>query len=341
MGRLIIKKDKDSRLVQQNELPYDEQNGYSTFREQHTTERERKILLAVLEEGLAGISLAHLVLKLKIDRKIISRYLKKLVQEKLVKRGKGGHGKFFPTRQGLEDPSSSATLLGLLFARGPLQDRTILLQSDVLKKSGCIDFTAVPQFTTGNKDSYGLVRSLFEFSSTIGAFIIFVLIQSINARSIRKYRSRMTQSEVSQIWIKNAISQVIPYLFPVFIKYVEPALSNHFGLQSEQEMSDFLVEWHLPSSGYNDKVIRRLLRSLGQLYPRVWFGLDKIKRDIPEEIESMVFHAEYTRMKNEYQRNCSHEFVEVKEPHPSNWFLKHCKKCHYTDPRSRVHRRVK
>ena len=55
----------------------------------------------------------------------------------------------------------------------------------------------------------------------------------------------------------------------------------------------------------------------------------------------MISHAEYIRMKKEFEQDCAHRFALIKEPDPSNWYLKHCQKCHYTDPRSRVHGKMK
>ena len=64
--------------------------------------REGRIFLSILESGSAGTSLTHLEHRLEIAEKSLPGCLKKLIQKKLVRRGKGGHGRFFATKQGLE-----------------------------------------------------------------------------------------------------------------------------------------------------------------------------------------------------------------------------------------------
>lgn len=324
-------------LEDQKELLYGKLDRKPVFKNE-TTEREGEIFLAVIKSGNAGISVGDLEKRVGLDRKTVRAYLKKLVERKFVRRGEGGHGRFFATAGGLSDNSSKATLLGLLFARGALQERSLLVQSN-MRDSGIIDFLSIPQFTPANEDRYGLLRCLFEFSSTIGAFVIYVLIQSMNPSSVKTETNKRHQYHASQVYIEKAISELIPYLMPAFGEYIEQYLSLEFNLKSDDEFMDFFLNWHILSSKYNSKVIRQLLDSFGRLYPHVLRNLNKIKEDIPKEIDSIGQHREYIRMKLKSQSNCVHEFVEGKKP-DTNWvYLKHCRKCHYTNFRKRVYRK--
>ncbi len=310
-------------LKSKKELLYGKLDRKPVFKSE-TTEKEGDIMLAIIDAGVSGISIGEIEKRVSLDRKTVRRYTTILLLKRYVKRvnrGKTSYGRFFATRAGLGALGSRAILLGNLFARRILQERLTLVQSENLTRSGCVDFSSMPEFLEVNQNKYGMVRSLFEFSSAIGTFVVFLLIQSMNKRG-----------SDSRVLIERALAQLVPFLLPTFKSYVEKPLLNYFKFETEEELLDFLHRWRRTdlSSEFNFKIVRKLSGALGRLYPYLWYELDKANNNIPKEIESMFQHSEYVKMKKQFQSKCKHDFVQVKDNETYGTYT-HCKRCHYTD----------
>jgi hypothetical protein len=242
------------------------------FFKSETSEKEGYVL-STISSATSGISIGELTDKVGLDPKTVRRYTAILLQRGLIRRvsrGKTSYGKFFATKAGLRDVKSRAIILGNLFAQKILQERLMLVHSDNLTRSGCVDFSSIPQFLTADNNRSSLIRSLFEFSTAIGAFVVYILIQSMKKRT-----------SFSELLIESALLQIIPYLLPTFKSYVEEPLSNYFKFENQVEMLDFLFTWYKPSSNFNTKIIQKLSVSLGRLYPYLWYEIDKINGSFP------------------------------------------------------------
>jgi hypothetical protein len=124
-----------------------------------------RILDLIIQSASIGISKAKLAQGVPLDRKNLKKYLDRLTQLKFILRHDGKQGKYYPSNEVLDDVLINGKFLSSLFAQRLLLKRHHLIGSDTRRKNSLIDFTHVPHFRPDNRESFGLVQGLFEFSN--------------------------------------------------------------------------------------------------------------------------------------------------------------------------------
>lgn len=146
----------------------------------------------ILTYGERGISHKILAENVEIDRKVLRKYTKKLIEAHLVRR-EGKNGKYFPTNVSKSWIYVSADILCKRFrdmAFPSLRKEEEYLSTPIGQRKFSYDKPEplkevlseyiVPRKLTEKIDEIDLERILFDFSNTIGGFITYALIQSLS-----------------------------------------------------------------------------------------------------------------------------------------------------------------
>ena len=189
---------------------------------EYRQEKKNTILEIIRIYGMrGGISHDQLSKEVGLDPKNLGPYIKELIKEGLVKKGKGLQGKYFPTEEAYKDQLLNAYLLANNFRRNILTKDLVItterkVEYTIPFPSHCRDFTIYRRYFEPKFDeSSELEHSLFEFSNKIGAFIIYFLIQIMDANRIKLTSNRSTDFLLEEM-ARKAISTIIPYTMSVF-----------------------------------------------------------------------------------------------------------------------------
>jgi predicted transcriptional regulator len=134
-------------------------------RQKYVRKKEGKIMEVISahhDKGIAHLKLASIV---KIDRKNLTPYMKRLRRKGLVKREKGKQGKYYPTTKGNRGASITADIFSKAAAGMILANKDFPMDSPFLRN-----------IVTDKPFEYALVM----FSNKIGSIITYFLIQSMN-----------------------------------------------------------------------------------------------------------------------------------------------------------------
>ena len=164
-----------------------------------TEGRIMEVITAHRDSGIAHLRLAHI---LKIDRKNLTPYMKRLRSKGLVKRGKGKQGNYYPSTRGNRGTSITADIFSEAAAGMILADKDFPIDSPFLRN-----------MVTDKPFEYALVM----FSNKIGSIITYFLIQSMNPdNKIMGDTKNDEEKDLNvQRWIDDAISSSRPVLLPV------------------------------------------------------------------------------------------------------------------------------
>jgi hypothetical protein len=196
-------------------------------------ERLRRILKVILTYGETGISHKILAESIKLDRKSLRKYTKKLVEIRLIRR-EGKNGKYFPTNVSKSWIYISADILGKRFRDMafpsikkeeeyfsiPIGQREFRYEEPEPLKEVTSEYI-IPRHPTEKTDEIDLERILFDFSNTIGGFVTFVLIQALNLSPGITERSEDFEEKglLAQKWIADILSIMSEDLIYVFEAY--------------------------------------------------------------------------------------------------------------------------
>jgi predicted transcriptional regulator len=135
-------------------------------RQEYVRKKEGKIMEVISahhDKGIAHLKLASIV---KIDRKNLAPYMKRLMSKGLVKRGKAKQGKYYPTTKGNRSRTITADIFSEAAADMILANQDFPVDSPFLRN----------EIVT----NYSLEQALFMLSNKIGSIITYMLIQSMN-----------------------------------------------------------------------------------------------------------------------------------------------------------------
>jgi predicted transcriptional regulator len=177
------------------------------------------VILIYSENGIPHQKLAEIV---KIDRKTLRKYTKWLTEKELIRR-EGKHGNYFPTSKSKGGTYASADTLCRQFVKMAFdwndywQGQATSSIPQVLKEVTSQYIKPRQKTVT---DDMNLERILFDFSNTIGGFITYILIQSMNSSiKIEKHVHDLEEeSLVKQKWIGDVMSVLSEYLLNIFIE---------------------------------------------------------------------------------------------------------------------------
>ena len=178
-------------------LTSDKRKWSSTYRDESGKMIDEKILVLLIDAKKTGIQHLDLAKKIGINRKSLTLHTDRLIAQGLIVRKNGKQGRYVVTRNVFGSFYVTALLFGRKFQELLPREAN---DTKIIRKLSeeFIDFSNVPEFHPTAKQ-HGLIKSLFEFSNTIGAYITFLLIQAKNPNNEKIHpggRINFTQSQM-------------------------------------------------------------------------------------------------------------------------------------------------
>jgi hypothetical protein len=212
--------------------------------------------------------------------------------------------------------------------------RNVLKREDLITTTRMVDFTSYcidfstyrqlyePKFTEQHK----LEHTLFEFSNRIGAFITFVLIQSMNPDNFSgtNLESPKERDLMAKEWVNKAVLVVLPFIIRQFRDSVHKGI-NKYPRTWEEQKRYFNKS---PKFKMEKEIIDDLTRSFTRIYPLVSFEFKKIFQNLSSEIKSYKSWLEQLEQKEKKRSKCKHQF---REPRMTiyGFCARQCIKCGY------------
>jgi predicted transcriptional regulator len=302
MGRLKWKKSSE----------FD--SGYGLKLEKNSDVERHKIIVKneimhALVNNPNGIGTSQLAKMVGIDRSNISSYLKKLVETGYAKRGAGLHGKYFPTDKIFKNHLFSSHFTGELFVSELLGKPNLILRDLPLNPDDADFRNFLPYLQKGE---LGLMRTMFEFMNSLGAFITYILIQALNPENkyLRdlKYVKKEIRDVTVQYWVKISMDAVLRKLLPKFKDSIRMELNSLQG-DDEDPFGPFIdFGMSVPQFQVKKEVIDELLQAFSRLYPLMFSELENLRKKLPIYIYLYKEHKEYLKYQEPNQKKCKHDF---------------------------------
>jgi hypothetical protein len=130
----------------------------------------------------------------------------------MITRASGKQGKYFPTANVYQDVLLTANFFGEVSI-----SKLLSIENYVVPEQN--QSTYSDYFSLKFTEDSSLERTIFEFSSKIGAFITYILIQAMNPENeyiIKSDEKDLDRDALVQEWTKNAVSSIIPFLLSRF-----------------------------------------------------------------------------------------------------------------------------
>jgi DNA-binding MarR family transcriptional regulator len=293
--------------------------------------KEAKIMTAILRSGDDGISHGALATIIRIDRKNLRGYTKRLIDKGLVTRLPGRHGRYYPTTKARRTRILSTHILSEFFVSKILGFDTIQLPQDVMD---------IPLLDRNSED-YFLEHALLTFSNGLGGFLTYVLIQAMNPANklTEGSKNSVEQDVMVQTWLEDLISMIVPSLIRGFKYWIgsglyflgddippnaTPSELNKLYDKEAQLFLKFL--YNRPYATIDQRLIFQLNVAFHKLFPKLHSKLEKIMHELPKLTEQKKDHLKYLGYKNTQRETCSHKYEPVMYQNE----LFHCPKCHHT-----------
>jgi hypothetical protein len=191
---------------------YGEDNKKATFSGDRIRRKEGEVLKLIILNSSFGISRHDLADRVGLDRKNLRPYIKRLINRKMITRASGKQGKYFPTANVYQDVLLTANFFGEVSI-----SKLLSIENYVVPEQN--QSTYSDYFSLKFTEDSSLERTIFEFSSKIGAFITYILIQAMNPENeyiIKSDEKDLDRDALVQEWTKNAVSSIIPFLLSRF-----------------------------------------------------------------------------------------------------------------------------
>ena len=285
-GVLGIKKIKTDWISHRLDKDYGRDHKKPTFMEDRVKEREGEILRVILRNGHFGVAHQALAIAVRIDRKSLRPYIKRLSEKKLIWRSSGKQGKYFPTEEGYKDTRLNAYLIAEGYRSNILkEDKAIILNNREQTYPNYINFTTYTKYFRPKSTENDLLEALlFELSNRIGGFVIYILIQGMNPNNIGKIimskEKSIEEDSLVDEWIQKAISSVIPFLGRNFKDSIYKALGR-FPTSYEKHIKYMDKR---PFLKFDKKTANELDNAFAELYPLLYHELKRIVTELPRKI---------------------------------------------------------
>ena len=287
-----------------------------------------------------GISHNELAKQARLYRKNLAKYIDKLISYNLITREKGLRGKYIASIKSFDNYDGYFILQilterfkNILFKEKTSNEYFVLnSKSNVLvfSKDGnsCneYDFTKYkqffePKFTSENK----LEKDIFELSNLIGAYIIYLIIYSLN----HDVNAEEDKFELSKKFVEKGIISILGHLikFPIFeniknnpqkilsaFTMLYPLLSYKFErvLTNKNQFADILEDWPTPLRAYKEfhkqitnqrKKEQNCKHNYSLFMQHVDGTLDKVIHD--DEIDNYTDIKKWKKEADSYVKICS------------------------------------
>jgi predicted transcriptional regulator len=293
--------------------------------------KELEIYDKVLEHAETGIAHGDLASEIKIDRKNLRPYMRRLMKKNLVRREDRKRRKYYPVTKYTRERPMAADLWGKQFLSKVLHYGEINLDGEFVINS---PYTNVKSIDV-------LEHALVNFSNIIGGFITCTLVQAMNPSNniTRNVRDDKEKDLNVQIWAEDAISSILPYILQWFKWYVSLYLRS---LDPKVHGTDYdidaaiepIMEYQTKRPLYtlNKEIIAELINALRNVYPNLSRELENIRTELPKLVIQGIDHREHVARKCEIQKKCKHMFKTMPDKNPLEYSeVRHCTKCHITE----------
>lgn len=302
------------------------------YLDEYRREKKNTILEIIRIYGMRdGISHHQLSKEVDLDPKNLRSYIVELIKKGSIRKGKGLQGKYFPTEEAFKDQLLNAYLFGNNFRKNILRKDLMITTNRKVEytipfPSHCRDFTIYKRYFEPKFDeSSELEHTLFEFSNKIGAFVIYFLIQIMDAnRTKPQLMSNRSTDYILEEMLRKAVLTIIPYAMSVFKDSVYKSVGKH--PFNHEDKIRYLEK--RPRHIFEKDIINELRRSFVHIYPLMSYEFGKIEERLSNEMVSFKEHLKYMHKKWKEQEVCKHEYnVPVMTIH--GYCGKQCNKCHY------------
>jgi hypothetical protein len=182
---------------------------------------------------------------------------------------------------------------------------------------------------------------IFEFVNKLGAYITYILIQALSAENKDlKDLSFLPRDKITQDWVSMYINPIIRNLLVALKDCVISELDALVGNENEPYRLLLEYEWNKPQFKLEKEVIDEISLAYSRLYPTMYNELERLRLNLPYQIQKYRNHMEYLDMQQKYQNGCKHCYVNnlprlIESEGNRFWtnygpLLYHCKKCHHT-----------
>jgi predicted transcriptional regulator len=299
------------------------------YLDDYRQEKKNTILEIIRIYGMrGGISHHQLSKEIDLDPKTLRPYIKKLIKEGLVKKGKRLQDKYFPTEEAYKDRLLNAYLFGNNFKRNILRKDLIITTDRKVEyviplPSHCRDFTIFKRYFEPKFDENSrLELTLFEFTNKIGGFITYFLIQIMDVER-NNLRSNGSTDLLLEEMVRKALLTLIPNVISVFKDSVYKTVGK-YPLAYEDKIK-YLEK--RPRYVFEKDIIKEVRGSFIHIYPLMGYEFEKINETLSDELVSFKKHLEYMEKKWKQQETCKHEYnVPAMTIH--GYCGKQCNKCH-------------
>lgn len=300
---------------------------------------EGKVLNLIESNAIGGVSKINIAKAIGMNRKNLGKHLRRLQIRTLVRQEKGRQGRFFPNIYTTLDSDSelSAEVLARLF----------LIK--VLKPDEGVDIIEVksphiqPRLPCQDPNyDLSLERIMLDFSNVVGAFITYILIQSMNqVNSIATHIQDAKEKDlVIQKWVAGVIAELQEYLLPVFRDYIQLYVPIFIDSCEKDGISKsiFKYKFQEPRYVFDDSTIADLTNAFSNVYPNLYYILEQIRKRWPKIVQKEQERNWYVSMSYEIKRKCKHDFKNCRIPIGQGLIPtltqpgSHCRKCHLTTP---------
>jgi predicted transcriptional regulator len=324
----------DEFLDKKVEVEYGKMNPSTFPRMDWIRKKEHEIMKVVLshDNGISHQTLAKIV---RLDRKNLRPYMKRLKSKNLVTRESGKQGKYYPTTKAHRGISISADLLSDFFVSRILLNERFIVDSPYFKEK-----------ITDDDDYSELENALFNFSNKFGGFITYILIEAMNPANSNNIigNTKNTDEEndlIVQSWIDDVISSMRPALLTCLKESVYPFLNsisegcqNPDGTFNHERAFEFFINYNHKRPYYtlSDSIISELMRTYSKLYPNLSNILKKTISQLPRLVDRDIEQMEYTEQRFKQQEVCKHDYKPISNMKllsiPKYAYTLHCRKCH-------------
>lgn len=276
--------DYDVMLFSRRRAKHLEAEYHATLRELKNKGKLLQVFNVILNYGKSGITHKNLAERVELDRKPLRKYTMWLMEKGLIRR-ESHHGKYFPVSipkeriymsadilwEQFRDLSfPSAKRLGNFFSI-PVAQRVYTLKD--LHPEPLAEVNSeyiVPRTITDKPDKIDLERVLIDFSNTIGGFITYLLIQSMNPANVFTEHSEDHEEKGILIrkWINDVLSDLSDEILDLFMMHTE------------------LHDSRSPRANYSQH--HDLILAFSDVYPGLYQELECILQKLPEEIKKVI-----------------------------------------------------
>jgi predicted transcriptional regulator len=265
--------------------------------------REQKIMMILSENSESGISHSELAGLVKIDRKNLRRYMKRLIDRGLIRRGKGKQGKYYPSNKEHRGTIMYADILGKGATGLVLANEDIPLDSPFFKNIEIDD---------------SLESVLYKFSNKVGSIIIYLLIQAMNPSNKILDNAKNSKEKDLDIewWIDDAMSFLHHSLLPIFQDLLSSSLAYFKSFQDDYKKRGsfdkiglyYLSMYRTPIYILDQTLISDLIDAFSKIYPSITEKLEWIRSQVPKLVAKQVSELENKQRRLDQQKKCKHIF---------------------------------